>query len=169
LKSIAGGQMVLPETEGERIRIEGRVLDGNGEPVFDALIELWQAGAKGRYAHPSDPRTSNSSFKGFGRRGTGTDSECRFFFDTIKPGRVEAVHAPHINVIVLMRGLLLHAYTRIYFSDEAATNAKDLVLQSVPAERRQTLIAERTTTPAGTVYRFDIRMQGPNETVFFDA
>jgi protocatechuate 3,4-dioxygenase, alpha subunit len=169
LKSIAGGQMALPDTEGERIRIEGRVLDGRGEPVLDALIELWQADAQGRYAHPADPRGSNSSFKGFGRQGTGTDPENRFIFDTIKPGRVDAVQAPHINVIVLMRGLLLHAFTRIYFSDETAANAKDPVLQSVAAERRQTLIAERATTPAGIVYRFDIHMQGPSETVFFDA
>jgi protocatechuate 3,4-dioxygenase, alpha subunit len=169
LKSIAGGQMALADTEGERIRIEGRVLDGKGEPVLDALIELWQADAKGRYAHPVDPRGSNAGFKGFGRQGTGTDPECRFHFYTIKPGQVDAVQAPHINVIVLMRGLLLHAYTRIYFSDEAAANAKDPVLQSVPADRRQTLIAERTTSPAGPVYRFDIRMQGPAETVFFDA
>jgi protocatechuate 3,4-dioxygenase alpha subunit len=151
------------------VRIEGRVLDGVGEPIFDALIELWQADARGRYAHPADPRGSNASFKGFGRFGTGTDPERRFIFDTIKPGRVDASQAPHINVIVLMRGMLLHAYTRIYFSDEAAANAADPVLQRVPAERRRTLVAERTVQPAGVVYRWDIRMQGPDETVFFDA
>jgi protocatechuate 3,4-dioxygenase alpha subunit len=169
LQSLASGQIATSDAEGERVRIEGRVLDGVGEPIFDALIELWQADARGRYAHPADPRGSNASFKGFGRFGTGTDPERRFIFDTIKPGRVDASQAPHINVIVLMRGMLLHAYTRIYFSDEAAANAADPVLQRVPAERRRTLVAERTVQPAGVVYRWDIRMQGPDETVFFDA
>jgi len=169
MKSIAGGQMAPSDTEGERVRIEGVVYDGEGTPIFDALIELWQADAGGRYAHPADTRGPNSGFKGFGRQGTGTDPERRFIFDTIKPGCVDGMQAPHINVIVLMRGMLLHAYTRIYFSDEAAANAKDPVLASVPAERRQTLIAARTPTPAGIVYRFDIHMQGAKETVFFDA
>lgn len=165
MTSIASGAMCLPDTEGERIRIEGRVFDGAGNTVFDAMIEFWQADAQGRYAHPADPRGSNARFKGFGRTGTGTDPEHRFIFDTIKPGRVDAQQAPHINVIVFMRGLLLHAYTRIYFADEAAANAADPVLQSVPAERRDTLIAKRE----GNAYRFDIHMQGDRETVFFDA
>jgi protocatechuate 3,4-dioxygenase alpha subunit len=169
LKGIASGAMTRSDTEGERIRIEGRVLDGNGVAISDAMIELWQADARGRYAHPADSRGSNASFKGFGRVGTGPDPEHRFIFDTIKPGRVDARQAPHINVIVLMRGMLLHAFTRIYFSDEAAANATDPVLQTVPADRRATLVAERTTSPAGPVYRFDIHMQGPRETVFFDA
>jgi protocatechuate 3,4-dioxygenase, alpha subunit len=169
MKSIAGGAIAASDTEGERIRIEGHVFDGKGEPVMDALIELWQADARGRYAHPADKRGSNTGFKGFGRFGTGTDPERRFIFDTVKPGRVDATQAPHINVIVLMRGLLVHAYTRIYFADEAAANAADPVLMGVPAERRHTLIAARTSAPGGTVYRFDIRMQGPDETVFFDA
>jgi protocatechuate 3,4-dioxygenase alpha subunit len=169
LKGIANGTMARSDTEGERIRIEGGVFDGGGEPVPDAMIELWQADARGRYAHPADPRGSNASFTGFGRFGTGTDAESRFVFDTIKPGRVDGEQAPHINVIVMMRGLLVHAFTRIYFSDEAAANAHDPVLSGVPTERRQTLIAQRTTTPSGTVYRFDIHMQGEAETVFFDA
>lgn len=169
MQSIAGGTMAASDTEGERIRIEGVVYDGEEKPIMDALIEIWQADAKGRYAHPADPRGSNAGFKGFGRVGTGTDPECRFIFDTIKPGSVDGVQAPHINVIVLMRGMLLHTYTRIYFSDEAAANAKDPVLASVPAERRDTLIASRATAPAGALYRFDIHMQGGKETVFFDA
>jgi protocatechuate 3,4-dioxygenase alpha subunit len=167
--SIAGGRLVRSDTDGERICIEGRVLDGEGQPISDALIEIWQADAQGRYAHPADPRSSNASFKGFGRVGTGTDPENRFVFETVKPGSVDGKQAPHINVIVLMRGLLLHAYTRLYFSDETAANAEDPVLASVPANRRDTLIAKREQTPAGVLYRFDINMQGPRETVFFDA
>jgi protocatechuate 3,4-dioxygenase alpha subunit len=169
LTSVAGGTLAGADTEGQRIRVVGRVLDGEGKPVDDALIEIWQADAKGRYAHPADPRGSNTAFKGFGRMGTGTDPENRFIFDTIKPGSVDGRQAPHIGVIVTMRGLLLHAFTRIYFSDEAAANAKDPVLAAVPADRRSTLIAERTETAGGIVYRFDIHMQGPKETVFFDA
>jgi protocatechuate 3,4-dioxygenase alpha subunit len=169
LKGIANGTMTQSDTEGERIRIEGVVIDGEGKLVPDAMIELWQADARGRYAHPADPRGSNASFNGFGRFGTGTDPESRFIFDTIKPGSVDGEQAPHINVIVMMRGLLVHVFTRIYFSDEAEANAHDPVLSSVPADRRHTLIAQRSATPDGTVYRFDIRMQGDQETVFFDA
>ena len=169
LTSIAGGTLARGDTEGERIRIEGRVFDGEGKAIDDAMIEIWQADARGRYAHPADPRGSNSAFKGFGRMGTGTDPEYRFIFDTIKPGSVDGRQAPHIAVIVTMRGLLVHAFTRIYFSDETAANAKDPVLATVPAERRHTLIADRTATAAGVVYRFDIHMQGASETVFFDA
>ena len=154
---------------GERIAVIGQVLDGAGKPVDDAMIEIWQADAEGRYAHPSDPRGSNSPFQGFGRCGTGADPMNRFRFDTIKPGAVEDGHAPHIAVLVFMRGMLLHAYTRVYFSDESDANAKDPVLSAVPADRRGTLIAQREETPSGTVYRFDIRMQGDKETVFFDV
>jgi protocatechuate 3,4-dioxygenase alpha subunit len=108
-------------------------------------------------------------FKGFGRCGTGTDLENRFAFDTIKPGPPGDGQAPHVNVIVFMRGMLCHVYTRIYFADEAEANARDPVLTSVDEARRGTLIAARETTPAGTVYRFDLHMQGPDETVFFDV
>jgi protocatechuate 3,4-dioxygenase alpha subunit len=165
LASIAGSQMADSETEGEHIRIEGRVFDGAGNQISDALIEVWQADAMGRYAHPADPRGSNSTFKGFGRCGTGTDPHNRFWFDTVRPGKVDADQAPHLNVIVSMRGMLLHAFTRIYFPDEPA-NATDPVLNAVPAERRSTLIATRQSN---NVYRFDIHMQGDKETVFFDA
>lgn len=165
LTSIAGSQMADSDTEGQHIRVEGRVFDGAGNPISDALIEIWQADAVGRYAHPADPRGSNSTFKGFGRCGTGTDPQNRFWFDTVKPGRVGEDQAPHLNVIVSMRGMLLHAFTRIYFADEPA-NATDKVLNAVPVERRGTLIATRD---GSNVYRFDIHMQGDNETVFFDA
>jgi protocatechuate 3,4-dioxygenase alpha subunit len=168
-RSLAGATLVDHDTAGARIRITGRVLDGDGAPVPDAMIEIWQADAEGRYAHPADPRGSNLPFKGFGRCGTGTDPENRFAFDTIKPGPIGDGQAPHVNVIVFMRGMLSHVYTRIYFSDEAEANANDPVLASVEEARRRTLIATPETTPAGSVYRLDLHMQGPDETVFFDV
>lgn len=169
MASIAGSSLARADTEGHHIRVEGRVLDGAGAVINDAMIEIWQADAAGRYAHPADPRGSNASFKGFGRCGTGTDPGNRFWFDTVKPGSVDSVQAPHINLVVFMRGMPLHAYTRIYFADEVAANAKDPVLASVPADRRGTLLAERVVGPGSPVYRFDIHMQGDKETVFFDA
>ena len=167
LKGIASGAMAAADVPGDRIRIEGQVFDGEGKTIGDAMIEIWQADHLGRYAHPADTRGSNSSFKGFGRFGTGTEADNKFLFDTIKPGSVDGVQAPHISVIVTMRGMLLHAFTRIYFEDEANANARDPVLAAVPADRRTTLIAKRQAN--GAVYRFDIHMQGPHETVFFDA
>ncbi len=161
--------LVEPDTEGERIRIQGQVFDGEGNLIPDAMIEIWQADAQGRYAHPADSRGSDPNFMGFGRMGTGTDPENQFIFNTIKPGPVGDGQAPHINVILFMRGMLLHAFTRIYFSDEAEANGKDPVLQTVPEDRRGTLIAEREETRDGVVYRFDIHMQGDEETVFFDV
>lgn len=170
--SIAGSTLAGEEIEGERIRIVGRVLDGKGVPVDDAMIEIWQADAQGRYAHPADPRGSNAAFKGFGRVGTGTDPANRFVFETVKPGRVPVPgggeQAPHVNVIAFARGMLNHVFTRIYFSDEAAANDKDPVLVLVPADRRATLVASREETSLGVVYHFDIHLQGDRETVFFD-
>ncbi|MFC3226304.1 protocatechuate 3,4-dioxygenase subunit alpha [Marinibaculum pumilum] len=168
LAQIAAGITVDEETEGERIRIVGQVFDGENQPIGDAMIEIWQADAKGRYAHPADPNRPNATFTGFARMGTGTDPQKRFVFETVKPGGRDG-QAPHVNVIVMMRGLLTHAYTRIYFADEEAANAADPVLQAVPAERRDTLLAQREETSYGTVYRFDIRMQGDRETVFFEV
>ena len=168
-RSLAGPVLVDEETPGERIRIAGRVLDGEGKAVPDAMIEIWQADGEGRYAHPADRRGSNVRFKGFGRCGTGTDPENRFVFDTIKPGLLGDGQAPHVNVIVFMRGMLCHVFTRIYFDDEAEANARDPVLAGVEEARRHTLVAARHAAPGGTVYRFDVRMQGPDETVFFDV
>ena len=168
-RSLAGPILVDSDTPGERIRITGRVLDGEGNPVPDAMIEIWQANAEGRYAHPADQRGSNVRFKGFGRCGTGTDPENRFAFETIKPGPIGDGQAPHVNVIVFMRGMLSHVYTRIYFADEGEANAHDRVLASIDEARRDTLIAAREMTPGGAVYRFDLHMQGPDETVFFDV
>jgi protocatechuate 3,4-dioxygenase, alpha subunit len=168
-RSLAGPSLVDSDTPGERIRITGRVLDGAGNPVPDAMLEIWQADGEGRYAHPADTRGSNLRFKGFGRCGTGTDPESRFAFETIKPGAIGNGQAPHVNVILFMRGMLTHVFTRIYFDDEAEANARDPVLAGVEEARRRTLIAQRTTAPGGTVYRFDLHMQGPDETVFFDV
>jgi protocatechuate 3,4-dioxygenase alpha subunit len=165
--AIASGMVADDAVPGERIRIVGRILDGGGEPINDAMVEIWQADSEGRYSHPADSRGSNQRFRGFGRFGTGTDPESRFIFDTVKPGSVDGVQAPHVNVILFMRGMLSHVYTRIYFSDEAEANARDPVLQSVLADRRHTLIAQRKE--AAALYRFDIRMQGEEETVFFDV
>jgi protocatechuate 3,4-dioxygenase, alpha subunit len=159
-------------TEGEKIRIEGQVFDGDGKVVPDALVEIWQANAYGRYNHPEDKQEKplDPSFTGWGR--SETDKAGLFYFETIKPGAVpgadESVQAPHINMVVFARGMLVHAYTRIYFGDEPA-NAGDPVLSSIKNNaRRKTLIAGREEREGKAVYRFDIRLQGENETVFFD-
>ena len=171
LSQIADGNLLAqaPDTTGERIRIVGTVFDGEGAAIPDAMIEILQADAQGRHAHPADGRGSNSGFVGFGRVGTGTDPQNRFVFDTIKPAAVADKAAPHINVIVFARGLLAHVYTRIYFSDEGAANDADPVLASVPADRRETLIATRLEAEGVITYAFDIHMQGTSETVFFDV
>ena len=161
-------------TAGEHIVVEGRVLDGEGSPVPDSMIEIWQANAAGRYRHDEDGRADvplDDGFLGFGR--TGTDKDGRFRFHTVKPGAVpglgNAWQAPHIAVCVFARGMLSHAYTRLYFADEAGANETDPVLNSVDTARRPTLIAERTESRGQIVYRFDIRLQGEGETVFFDV
>ena len=168
-RSLAGPVLVDSDTPGERIRIWGRVFDAECRPIPDAIIEIWQADAEGRYLHPADRRGSNAAFSGFGRQGTGTDPENRFLFETIKPGPIGDGQAPHVTLIVFMRGLLTHLSTRLYFFDEEQANARDPVLLSVPAERRRTLIAAREEMESGPLYRFDIRMQGEDETVFFDV
>ena len=172
LSQLATG-MMRPNTPiaGTPIRIVGRVFDGQGQPVNDAMIELWQPNAAGRFNHPNDNRNERPlepDFSGFGRCGTGTDPELRFMFDTIKPGAIAPDQAPFITVVVFMRGLLNHAYTRIYFADDAAALAQDRVLLSVPEARRETLIAQPHQGANGLEYHFDIHMQGPHETVFFD-
>jgi protocatechuate 3,4-dioxygenase alpha subunit len=160
--------VALEHAQGEHIRLVGVVYDGDGKPIPDAMIEISQPDAAGKYPQ-SVADAKATGFRAFGRMGTGTDAQTRFVFKTVKPGAAVAGEAPHINVIVLMRGMLVHAFTRVYFSDEAAANAKDAVLQSVPAERRNTLIAQRSEVAGQASYRFDIHMQGPQETVFFDV
>lgn len=156
-------------TPGARVEIEGSVRDGAGAPVPDALLEIWQANADGRYRHPEDPNPTppDARFDGFGR--TSTDDEGRFRFVTIKPGAVPSPagghQAPHIVLGLLGRGIFTRLITRIYFEDDPA-NASDLVLGLVPPERRPTLVARRI---ADHGYRFDIVVQGTGETVFFDV
>ena len=161
-----GNDLVTPEVSGERIRIVGRIFDGDGKEVPDSMLEIWQADSQGRYAHPRDPRAPNASFKGFGR--SACDKTGEFGFDTIKPGAVPGPdgkpQAPHVVVCIFSRGMLRQLYTRMYFSDEPA-NATDPVLALVPEERRGTLIAAKEKDG---VYRFDIRVQGEGETVFFE-
>ena len=162
--------------DGEKIAIEGRVLDGDGLPVPDAIVEIWQANAAGRYNHPDDHQQEkplDPRFRGFGR--VATDADGRFRLVTIKPGPVpgrgNSLQAPHINVLLLSRGLLIHLHTRIYFDGEPA-NAADPLLSSIedPA-LRNTLVARREgSSQSGSPahYRFDIVMQGDNETAFLD-
>lgn len=165
--SIINGLLIDPDTEGERIFITGNIYDGNGQTIPDALIELWQADAEGAYRLFPIAK-ENDGFTGFGRLGTGTDARHRFMFTTIKPGAVDG-QAPHINVILFMRGSLHQLYTRIYFSDEEEANSKDELLNAIPVERRRTLIAQKKEYIGGITYHFDIHMQGENETVFFDV
>lgn len=171
-----GSVLAGPQTRGERIRIEGRVFDGIGTVLKDALIEIWQANAEGRYAHPADSQPGKAidpHFRGWGRSCTDFDTGV-YSFDTIKPGPVTGRNgrfmAPHINVWVVARGINLGLNTRLYFSDEADANARDAVLNLIEWEaRRDTLVARREDAGGRVVYRFDIRLQGDRETVFFDV
>ncbi|MXN79829.1 protocatechuate 3,4-dioxygenase subunit alpha [Burkholderia sp. 4701] len=169
LKSLFTPAIAAPHAAGEHVLLVGQVFDGDGNVVSDALLEFTQADSTGRYP-ASRADIASTGFTGFARVGTGTDAQHRFVVETVKPGRIAADDAPHINVTVMMRGILTHAFTRVYFDDEAAANAADPVLNAVPAERRATLVATRDAQPGRpAVYRFDIRMQGPDETVFFDV
>jgi len=163
----ADGRVAAPGTPGEAIVLTGRVIDGAGDPVPDAMLEIWQADAEGRYAHPRDGRGRQSnSFLGFGR--SDTTAEGVYRFDTVKPGRVPGPggrdQAPHILVAVYGRGMLKQLFTRVYFEDEPS-NAEDAILALVPEARRPTLIARRD----GDTFTLDIRLQGEGETVFFDV
>lgn len=156
------GHLVVPEGSSGAVRITGVLTDGAGAVVPDGLIETWQADAEGRFDHPDDPRgASGSGFGGFGR--CSTDPEGRFTIVTVKPGAVGDGQAPHIAVSVFARGLLDRVVTRIYFPDEAAANATDPLLSSLPAERAATLVAAPASDGGLT---FDIRLQGEGETVF---
>jgi protocatechuate 3,4-dioxygenase alpha subunit len=157
---------------GERIAIEGQVIDGDGAVVPDAVIELWQANAAGRYNHPDDRQEDkplDPNFRGFGR--AATDAEGRFRVVTIKPGPVpgrgNALQAPHINIALFARGLLKHLYTRIYFADEAA-NASDPLLSSIEDAAARCSLLARREGGSPLRYRFDFVLQGENETTFLD-
>jgi protocatechuate 3,4-dioxygenase alpha subunit len=161
--------VALAGAAGERVTIRGRVIDGDGKPVNDAVVETWQANTHGKYAHPDDTQKKpiDEKFKGFGR--VQTDANGVFSVATIKPGPVagpgSAPQAPHVVAVVFMRGLLKHLVTRIYFPDEAG-NANDPVLKLVPAERRATLVAKKTSEQG--VLEWNVILQGKDETVFFD-
>jgi protocatechuate 3,4-dioxygenase alpha subunit len=170
-----------PGVQGDHIEITGFVLDGDGKTVPDAVLELWQANSHGKYAHPEDfqDKPLDQAFTGFGR--IPTDESGRFRFTTIKPGRVPApkkegsgqssptenLQAPHIAVSLCTRGLLRRLITRIYFPDEPS-NAEDFALNLVEPNRRSTLIAKKVDGMSGTL-EWNIVLQGPNETVFFDC
>jgi len=161
-----GRDIAGPNAAGERIRVEGIVIDGTGAPVKDVLIEAWQANSQGVYAHEESPGQVEEGFRGWGR--VITDFETgEWGFDTVKPGPVPgrsgSIQAPHINLWIVARGINLGLNTRLYFEDE--DNSADPVLNTIEWEhRRETLIA----WGEGGTYRFDIRLQGENETVFFD-
>lgn len=164
-----GAAMVNARTKGERIRIKIRVIDGADTPLRDALIEIWQADAAGLYNSPSELRgVADPNFSGFGRQATDmTTGEC--VFETVKPGRVPFIDgrlmAPHITVWIVARGINIGLHTRMYFGDEGAANAEDPVLARIEHKNRvATLIAPRDRD----TYSFDIRLQGDDETVFFD-
>ncbi|WP_286792382.1 protocatechuate 3,4-dioxygenase subunit alpha [Thalassospira sp. UBA4513] len=162
-------------TRGERIIIEGRVIDGTGTPLRDALLEIWQANADGRYNHELDRQNSgkiDEDFRGWGRTGTDFDTAV-YRFETIKPGVVSGRNgkdmAPHINFWIVARGINIGLNTRMYFADEQDANAADPVLNLIEQQpRRKTLIANRDDSGPIPVYRFDIVLQGDGETVFFD-
>jgi len=166
-KETVGDNLITPDVVGDRIRIEGAIYDGDGKPINDAMLEIWQADGQGRYSNePGSRSRSNAAFKGHGR--SACDGNGVFSFDTVKPGQVAGpdgrMQAPHIVVCIFGRGMLRQVYTRMYFDGESA-NATDPILALVPAERRDTLIAKKQ----GNVWRFDIHMQGDRETVFFDV
>lgn len=165
--------LAAPGVTGERFTIEGRVLDGDGKPVPDAVLELWQANAQGKYAHPDDPQQKplEKGFTGYGRIPTSPDG--KFRFTTIKPGKVPGpgadnqLQAPHIAVSVFARGLLRRLVTRIYFPDDPS-NAADFALNLVEPARRATLIAQNTSASPNAL-EWNVILQGPGETVFFDC
>jgi protocatechuate 3,4-dioxygenase alpha subunit len=164
-----GSEMLTPETVGERITLTGRITDGGGAPVFDAVVEIWQADANGAYGGATTPRSNSApSFLGWGRQATNQQGVYRF--ETIKPGRVAAPNgglmAPHVSLWIVARGINIGLHTRAYFAGEQEANAEDPILSRVPdPARRQTLVASQTEPGQ---YSFDIRLQGENETVFFD-
>lgn len=170
-----GHVLTQPETLGERIVIEGLVLDGTGTPMRDALVEIWQANAAGKYNHPADTQKKaiDPSFRGWGR--SPCDFETGFYrFETIKPGSVMGRNgramAPHVCLWIVARGINVGLQTRAYFADEPQANAADPVLNLIEHDkRRKTLLAQKLERNGIPVYRFDIVFQGENETVFFDV
>ena len=172
-KQELGQDIAGPNAKGERIRVEGLVIDGTGNPVKDVLLEVWQANAQGHYAHPEGGGPVEEGFRGWGR--VITDFETGAWgFDTVKPGptrgRDAGTQAPHLNLWIVARGINIGLNTRMYFDDEVDANAADPVLNLIEWQtRRPTLIAKRSDRDGAVIYRFDIRLQGDDETVFFDV
>ena len=167
-----GWDIAGPNAKGERIRVEGLVIDGTGSPVKDVMLEAWQANADGNYAHPEGGGDVEEGFRGWGRVITDFATG-EWGFDTVKPGKVPgrsgAIMAPHINLWIVARGINIGLNTRLYFEDESEANAVDPVINVIEWERRRkTLLAKRSERDGKVVYRFDIRLQGEDETVFFD-
>lgn len=168
-----GWDIAGPNAKGERIRVEGIVMDGMGSPIKDVMLEVWQANADGNYAHPEGGGEVEDGFRGWGRVITDFNTG-EWGFDTVKPGscrgRNVGIQAPHLNLWIVARGINVGLNTRMYFDDESEANSKDPVLNLIEWEnRRATLIARRTDRDGKTVYRFDIKVQGEDETVFFDV
>ncbi|EAQ43887.1 protocatechuate 3,4-dioxygenase subunit alpha [Phaeobacter inhibens] len=172
-KQELGWDIAGPNAKGERIRVEGRVIDGMGAPIKDVLLEVWQANAEGHHAHPEGGGPVEDGFRGWGR--VITDFETgEWGFDTVKPGKTRGrnvgTQAPHLNFWIVARGINIGLNTRMYFDDEVEANAKDPVLNLIEWEhRRATLVAKRSERDGVLVYRFDITLQGEDETVFFDV
>jgi len=172
-KNDLGDDIAGPNAKGTRIRVQGLVIDGTGSPVKDAVLEVWQANASGVYVHPDHPGKTETGFRGWGRALTDFDTG-EWGFDTIKPGpvvgRAGQMMAPHINLWIVARGINIGLNTRLYFADEVAANATDPALNLInEPPRRETLIAQHVDTSEPDLYRFDIRLQGERETVFFDT
>ena len=171
-KQELGWDIAGPNAKGERIRVEGVVVDGIGSPIKDVLLEAWQANSEGVYAHPECEGNVEDGFRGWGR--VITDFETgEWGFDTVKPGATRGrngrMMAPHINLWIVARGINIGLNTRIYFEDEVEANANDPVINLIEWEkRRATLIAKRSERDGQVVYRFDVKIQGEDETVFFD-
>lgn len=172
-ESELGHDIAGPNAKGERIRVEGLVIDGMGSPIKDVLLEVWQANAEGHYAHPEGGGEVEDGFRGWGR--VITDFETgEWSFETVKPGpcrgRNVGTQAPHLSLWLVSRGINIGLSTRMYFADEAEANGEDPVLNLIEWEnRRKTLIAPRDESGDVPVYRFEIRLQGQDETVFFDV
>ncbi|MEM6823627.1 MAG: protocatechuate 3,4-dioxygenase subunit alpha [Pseudomonadota bacterium] len=167
-----GWDIAGPNAKGERIRVEGLVIDGMDAPIKDVLLEVWQANTDGHYAHPEGGGAVEEGFRGWGRVITNFETG-EWSFDTVKPGptrgRNIGMQAPHLNLWLVARGINIGLNTRMYFDDEGAANAADPVMNLIEWEnRRSTLIATRGERDGQVVYRFDIRLQGTGETVFFD-
>jgi protocatechuate 3,4-dioxygenase, alpha subunit len=161
------------KAQGERIVLEGQVRDGDGAPIADAMLEIWQANAAGKYAHPEDLQSKpvDAHFVGFGR--AFTDKQGRYRFLTVRPGAVpgrgNALQAPHIAMTVFARGLLKHLFTRIYFADLAQANETDPVLNSIEDEAVRGSLLARKADGAPAIFRFDVVLQGEGETAFFEV